>query len=96
LANKLSLSSVVLLCTTGILLVYVSCIGIRNSFRYNRYKIEHNYAIEQLDLARKKHANLHRHLAQIEDRAYWELKAREIGFIAQGDVVYKVLAKSME
>ncbi len=96
MANKAFLSRFFLLGTTGILLVYVSCIGIRNIFRYNRFKIDHDHAIEQLDFARKKNEHLHRQLKQLDDKAYWRLKAKEIGFIAKGDVVYKVLVKSME
>ena len=96
MVKKDALSRLVLLGTTVVLLVYVSCIGIRNVFRYNRFKIDCDQALQQLDFSQKKNDHLHRQLKQIDDNSYWDLKAKEIGYIAKGDVVYKVLPKGME
>lgn len=76
---------------TIILFVYVCSIGIRNVFRYNAFKIEYLDARQQYDDELKKKEWYEFQINAQSRESYWEEKAKmELGYVKDGEVVYKL------
>ena len=71
-------------------------IGIRNVFRYNAFKFEYLDALSKYDSELKKKEWFEFQISAQDRESYWEEKAKmELGYVKNGEVVYKVRATNL-
>jgi hypothetical protein len=74
------------------LLIYVTSIGIKNFFRYNRFKSEYNTVLVNLNEEKSRQRLFNTELAQFSSNDYWELEIRQkLHYVQQGEEVYKFI-----
>ena len=79
---------------TLFLLGYTTYIGLKNVFRYNKFKAE--YATVQLAYEDQVRLNktYKRQLASMQTTDYWELQAKkQLGYVNHGEQVVKIIAE---
>lgn len=74
-----------------ILLMYTAYIGIKNLFRYNTFKIEHNrLQAEQISVI-KQNSEYKIALNSLDNPRFWEALAKQkLGLRAKGERIYKI------
>ncbi|MBG90949.1 MAG: hypothetical protein CL521_03935 [Actinobacteria bacterium] len=88
--------TVLFLVLLGVLL-NVLCIGIRNVFRYNKFRSEYDQSVRQLQVASKLNQQYKRQLLQFQDNSYWELEAkRRLNYVKPGEAVYIFINQTSE
>lgn len=71
--------------------MYVCSIGIRNVFRYNAFKIEYLDAYQHYEDELKKKEWYEFQINAQTRESFWEEKAKmELGYVKNGEVVYKL------
>ena len=79
---------------TLVLVVYVCCIGIKNIFRYNKFKLEAQENERVLKHLTFQQDAYNKKLLSIENEGTWELLAKtRLGYVKKGEVVYRFLPK---
>ena len=79
---------------TLFLFLYMGYIGLKNVFRYNKFKID--YVSMQETYAEEQKINLdYKHqLASMQSPDYWELQAKaKLGLVCSGERVIKIMIK---
>ena len=75
---------------TSAAFIYIFFIGIKNIFRYNIFKQEHDILQAQLLKESQINTNLKSQIQALDTPEYWEMQAREkLGFIISGERVLK-------
>jgi len=91
LLNTKRVGHIVLFGGTIVLLFYVCSIGIHNVFRYNAFKFEYLDALAKYESEVKKKEWYEFQINAQDRESYWEEKAKmELGYVKNGEVVYKV------
>lgn len=79
------------------LMVYVSCIGIRNIFRYNRFKINYEVSAQALNTQLRLNSEYKQRLASMSHYSFWELEAKkQLGLINKNEILYQMLGEINE
>jgi cell division protein FtsB len=65
-------------------------IGIKNIFRYNVFKFEHQQLKQELKTSQKQNNISKNELKKLNKKEFWEIQARKkLNFIKKGEQVYK-------
>ena len=73
-------------------MVYVCCIGIKNIFRYNKFKLEAEQSRLQLEKLTLQRELYQKELQSMQDDQYWEFLAKKrLGYVKPGEIVYKIV-----
>ena len=75
---------------TGIILIYIFSIGIRNIFRYNTFSLRYQNSLKEYHLEQTKNQELLTLISRMNTNDYWIKKAREIGYKYKHEMVFKV------
>ena len=76
----------------AILIVYVFCIGIKNIFRYNRYRVEYNSLMDEYRFETLKHDDYRQKVEEMKTTPFWEFHARKrLNYVYSGEVVYNFI-----
>jgi hypothetical protein len=75
---------------TGIILIYIFSIGIRNIFRYNTFSLRYQNSLKEYHVEQAKNQELLTLLSRMDTNDYWIKKAREIGYQYKHERVFKV------
>lgn len=79
---------------TVVVLLYVCCIGIKNVFRYNSFKLTQAHTQAVLDRVQLRNSRLKQQMQAMEADHYWELTIKErLGWVKQGEIDYRILPK---
>jgi len=74
-----------------ILLTYTFFIGLKNVFRYNKLRVQHEKTLNRYQLELAKKENFEKQLEQMKQNTYWELQAKQkLSYVKPGEVVYKL------
>ncbi len=74
-----------------IALVYCLYIGIRNTFRYNAFRLEYKSTQEDYIKVLEKNHHLKKELQEMSSNQYWEKRAKQdLGLIKKGERVIKL------
>lgn len=77
---------------TLIILVYICSIGIKNIFRYNKFKLEYRLLNAQLTKEKQRNIQLKQRLTMLKKPFFWEMIAKQkLGYIKKGETVYKII-----
>jgi cell division protein FtsB len=72
----------------------VGYIGLKNLFRYNKFKIEYARLQEDYEDEQKRHLDYLHQLASMQSPDYWELQAKaKLGLVCPGERVIKIMIK---
>lgn len=70
-------------------LIYVSSLGIKNIFRYNKLRFEHEEAVQAYQLEKTRNQSFQEKLHLMKSNHYWELTAKQkLGFQKPKETVY--------
>ncbi len=91
LLRKKQLGQSLVLGATGLLLLYICYIGLKNIFRYNAFMLEYRHLNTQVEEETQRNLMLKRQLSKMNDADYWEVQAKQkLGLICEGEVVYRL------
>jgi len=80
---------------TLILLVYVCCIGIRNIFRYNRFKIDYEVSVQALNNQLRLNSDYKQKLAATSQNEFWALEAKQqLGLVNKYEITYQLITNN--
>lgn len=79
---------------TIILLLYVTTIGIKNFFRYNRFKSEYKTVLTNLKIEKQRYASMESELTKMKSNDYWEWEIRQrLQYVKPDEEIYKFIIK---
>lgn len=76
----------------GILTIYLAGIGIKNIFRYNRFQLEAQSLVAELQKETIHQTAYKQELEAMRQPEYWQqLAQKRLGLVNKGEAVYKII-----
>jgi cell division protein FtsB len=94
LQNIKPFQNILLFGVTIVIFVYICSIGMRNIFRYNKFKRSYDETVFELNIEQKKYQKFKQILADMKSLDYWELQGKKrLGFVKNDEIVYVISPK---